>query len=359
VRNLKILITGGAGFIGSHLAEKCLENGNEVHIIDDLSTGSLSNLKQLQANAAYRNKLFVTVDSILNTDAMLQLIGTCDVVVHLAAAVGVQYIIENPLSSIVTNVRGTEIVLELAAKFRKKVVIASTSEVYGKHDHAPLVETDDCVYGSSEKCRWSYAAGKLMDEFTGLAYHRTKGIPVFIVRLFNTVGPRQTGRYGMVIPRFFNQALANEPISVYGTGEQTRTFTHVQETVKSLMLLLDSDRAIGEVINIGGTEEVSILELASRIKTLTGSKSEIKLISYLEAYPKDFEDMQRRVPSTAKLRNLIDFAPTMGLDAILRDIHAYALEARKERAKQTPAEELLEGHMIPQERSGAGAEIHF
>jgi UDP-glucose 4-epimerase len=211
----------------------------------------------------------------------------------------------------------------LCAKFKKKVVIASTSEVYGKHDHAPLVETDDCVYGPSEKIRWSYAAAKLMDEFTGIAYYREKNLPVVIVRLFNTVGPRQTGVYGMVIPRLVKQALTGQPITVYGDGTQSRTFTHVKEVVQALLKLVDTKEAMGQVVNIGGVEEVSILDLAARIKKLTQSDSTIQIISYDEAYPKDFEDMKRRVPSTEKLKTLVGFAPTMKLDAILNDVVDY------------------------------------
>lgn len=317
---MRVLITGGAGFIGSHLAEACLVRGDDVYIIDNLSTGSLENIRHLSENPKFQDRLYVTVDSILNHEIMVELIGTVDVVIHFAAAVGVEYIIANPLSSIITNVRGTEAVLEICAKFRKQVVIASTSEVYGKHDHAPLVETDDCVYGSSEKCRWSYAAGKLMDEFTGLAYHRTRNLPVIIIRLFNTVGPKQTGRYGMVIPRFVEQALTGKPVTVYGSGEQTRTFTHVREVVHSILRLVTTPNAIGQVINIGGVQEISMLDLARRITDLCQSESPIQLIPYDEAYPKDFEDMQRRVPSTEKLRGLIDFSPTMKLDAILNDV---------------------------------------
>ena len=320
---MKILITGGAGFIGSHLAETCLQRGDEVHIIDDLSTGTLDNLEHLKANSSYNEKLFVTIDTVLNTDKMLELVGICDVVYHLAAAVGVQYIIDNPLSSIVTNVRGTECVLEMCNKFKKKAVIASTSEVYGKHDHAPLVETDDSVYGPSTKSRWSYAAAKLIDEFTALAYHHTKKLDLRIVRLFNTVGPRQTGRYGMVLPRFVSQALKNEPITVYGDGKQTRTFTHVRNVVQALLKLMESPQANGEVVNIGGVEEISILALAKKIKEKTGSRSEIKLVPYDIAYPKDFEDMQRRVPSTKKLASLIGEVPTLTLDEILEDVISY------------------------------------
>lgn len=336
---MRILITGGAGFIGSYLSEAYLAQGHEVYIIDNLSTGSLKNIEHLKRNPQFAERFFVTVDSILNESVMLELVGTCDVVVHLAAAVGVQYIIDNPLSSIVTNVRGTEIVLELGARFRKKILLASTSEVYGKHDHAPLVETDDCVYGPSEKCRWSYAAGKLMDEFAGLAYHRTRKLPVIIVRLFNTVGPRQTGRYGMVIPRLVRQALTAQPLTVYGDGKQTRTFTHVGEVVQGLVRLVESPKAVGEVINIGGVEEVSILELARRIQSITSSRSEIRFVPYYQAYPKDFEDMQRRVPSTEKLKRIIEFAPSMGLTAILEDVVHHM---RHELDVQAPLEDSQE-----------------
>jgi len=317
---MKILITGGAGFIGSHLAARYLENGDEVFIIDNLSTGSLSNLKNLQENDKYKARLHVTIDDCLDYDVMLELVGICDVVVHLAAAVGVNYVIDNPLSSIVTNIKGTECILELCDKFKKKVLIASTSEVYGKHDHAPLVETDDSVFGPSTKSRWSYAAAKLMDEFTGLAYNYTKNLPVIVVRFFNTVGPRQTGRYGMVIPRFVKQALRGEEITVYGDGTQTRTFTHVEEVVTSVINLINCESAVGEVVNIGGVEEVSMHDLAEKIVELSKSKSTIKIIPYDEAYPKEFEDMQRRVPSTEKLRKLTGVAPEKELEEILIDV---------------------------------------
>lgn len=320
---MKVLITGGAGFIGSHVAEAYLEREDEVYVIDDLSTGTLDNIKHLQAYSQHGERLFVHSDTVLNYDRMIELVGICDVVVHLAAAVGVQYILDNPLSSIVTNVRGTELVLELCSKFKKKVLIASTSEVYGKQNHAPLKETDYCVYGPSVKSRWSYAASKLIDEFTALAYHRTKKLSVVIARLFNTVGPRQTGRYGMVGPRFVKQALENEPMTVYGDGTQTRTFTHVQEVARALLKLIDTPEAIGEVVNIGGVEEVTILSLAQRIKAKVGNTSEIKLIPYDAIYPKDFEDMQRRVPSIDKLKRLIGYAPGMDLDKILDNVIAY------------------------------------
>jgi UDP-glucose 4-epimerase len=244
-------------------------------------------------------------------------------VYHLAAAVGVQYILDNPLESIRTNIQGTEKVLELCNKFKKKVLIASTSEVYGKHMHAPLVETDNIIYGPSSKFRWSYAASKLMDEFSALAYHRTNGLKVIIARLFNTVGPRQTGAYGMVIPRFVGQALRNEPLTVYGDGKQSRTFTHVNDVVKALTQLMQQEQAVGEVFNIGGTEETTIFELAEKIIAKTGSKSEILLIPYEDAFEKDFEDMQRRVPGIEKIKQLIKFNPQNELDTILDDVIEY------------------------------------
>jgi len=320
---MKVLITGGAGFIGSHLAEKYLERGDDVYIIDDLSTGSLENIKHLQEDKSHKDKLFVTIDSILNHDAMLELVGTCDFVLHMAAAVGVQYILENPLSSIVTNIKGTEEVLELCNKFRKKVLVASTSEVYGKHTHAPLVETDNIIYGPSTKFRWSYAAAKLMDEFTALAYHRTKKLSVIIIRLFNTVGPRQTGRYGMVIPRFVQQALRNEAITVYGDGTQTRTFTYVGDVVDAITMLVQCPDAIGDVTNIGGAEEITMKDLAEKVKALTCSASTIKFVPYEEAYTKDFEDMQRRVPSIEKIEKLVNWKPTTSLDDILNKVIDY------------------------------------
>lgn len=317
---MRVLITGGAGFIGSHLAEAYLEKGDEVYIIDNLSTGSLDNIKSLQESSEYGKRLFVHVDTILNRDIMLELVGTCDMVFHLAAAVGVKFILDHPMEAIITNIQGTEVVLEMCNKFRKKVLIASTSEVYGKHLHAPLVETDNIIYGPSSKFRWSYAASKLMDEFMALAYFRTTGLQVTIARLFNTVGPRQTGTYGMVIPRFVNQALKNEPLTVYGDGKQTRTFTYVKDVVEAFMALVDQDRAYGEVFNIGGVEEISILDLARRIIDATGSGSEIELIPYDKAFGKDFEDMQRRVPSIDKIKNLIGFAPKTPLDEILTHV---------------------------------------
>ncbi|GBC61696.1 nucleoside-diphosphate sugar epimerase [Desulfonema ishimotonii] len=320
---MRVLITGGAGFIGSHLAEACLERGDEVYIIDDLSTGSLDNIRALQNDDRFKNRLFVHIDTILNHNMMLELTGICDIVFHMAAAVGVRYILDNPLKSIKINVEGTEKVLSLCAKFRKKVLIASSSEVYGKHLHAPLVETDNIIYGPTSKFRWSYAASKLMDEFTALAYYRNRGLQVMIARLFNTVGPRQTGAYGMVIPRFVDQALKNKPLTVYGDGTQTRTFTYVKDVVRALTGLMDANDTAGEVFNVGGTEEITILDLARKIIRETGSASACELIPYEKAFAADFEDMQRRVPSIDKIRKAIGFEPKTGLDAILRHVINY------------------------------------
>jgi len=329
---MRVLITGGAGFIGSHLAEAYLERGDEVYIIDNLSTGSLENIDSLQKDDCFRDRLFIRTDTILNHETMLELTGICDAVFHLAAAVGVQYILDNPLESIKTNIQGTEKVLELCEKFRKKVLIASSSEVYGKHTHAPLVETDNIIYGPSSKFRWSYAASKLMDEFTALAYYRTCGLKVTIARLFNTIGTRQTGTYGMVVPRFITQALNNDPLTVYGDGLQTRTFTGVKDVVQVFMALMENDDSFGQVFNIGGIEEISMLDLAKKIITLTGSKSEIVLIPYEEAYQADFEDMMRRVPSVEKAARLIGFKPNVNLDDILPEIVTFM---RKEIAQNT------------------------
>lgn len=317
---MRVLITGGAGFIGSHLTEAYLEREDEVHIIDDLSTGSIDNIRHLQKNEQYKDRLCVHINTIMNHDLLLEVVGTCDVVFHLAAAVGVQYILDHPLESIRTNIQGTEKVLELCNKFKKKVLVASTSEVYGKHTHAPLVESDNIIYGTSVKFRWSYAASKLMDEFSALAYHRTNNLKVIITRLFNTVGPRQTGAYGMVIPRFVDQAIKGSPLTVYGDGSQTRTFTYVKDVVDALIALMDCRDAIGEVINIGGTEEISIQELAEQIIAITESRSTIHHIPYDQAFGKDFEDMQRRVPGIDKARQLIGFEPKTSLREIIKNI---------------------------------------
>ena len=320
---MKVLITGGAGFIGSHLAERYLNLGDDVYIIDDLSTGRLENFRHLQTQPDLKERLFVKIDTILNHEVMLELVGICDVVIHLAAAVGVQYILENPLTSIITNIQGTEKVLELCNKFRKKLMLASTSEVYGKHTHAPLVESDNIIYGPPSRFRWSYAAAKLMDEFTALAYYRTTKLPVVIIRLFNTIGPRQMGRYGMVIPRFVQQALRNDPIIVYGDGSQTRTFTYVNDVVEAIIKLMTCREAIGQVINIGGSEEISIKALAELIKQMTDSQSEIEFMPYENVYSRDFEDMQRRMPSLEKLHMLIEWKPKTTLVEMIAKVIEY------------------------------------
>lgn len=320
---MKVLITGGGGFIGSNLAERYLNLGHEVYVIDDLSTGSLENIRHLQKHHDFNERFHVTIDTILNHEVMLELVGICDKVIHLAAAVGVQYILDNPLTSIITNIQGTEKVLELCNKFRKKVLLASSSEVYGKHLHAPLVETDNIIYGPPSLFRWSYAASKLMDEFTALAYYKTTKLPVIIVRLFNTIGPRQRGRYGMVVPRFIQQALRNDPITVHGDGNQTRTFTYVDDVVEAIIKLMTCPEAIGQVINIGGSEEINIKSLAELIKQMTNSQSEIKLITYECAYSKDFEDMQRRVPSIEKLHDLIGWKPNSSLTDMIEKVIEY------------------------------------
>jgi UDP-glucose 4-epimerase len=316
---LRILITGGAGFIGSYLAEAYLNRGDEVYVIDDLSTGSLINIKPFIENPLFH---FVR-DTILNREIMLELSGICDTVVHLAAAVGVQLIIDEPLKSIHTNISGTEIVLELADKFRKKTFLASTSEIYGRNSQVPLRETDMRIYGSTQLARWSYAATKAMDEFLALAYYRTKQLPVIIARFFNTVGPRQTGQYGMVIPRFVGQALRNDPITVYGDGNQTRNFTYVEDVVRGIIGLIDEPKAVGEIFNIGGESEISMNELAKLIKAITGSSSPIMRVPYNEAFQEGFEDMERRVPDITKIKHLIGYKNTCDLDGIIAKVVEY------------------------------------
>jgi UDP-glucose 4-epimerase len=316
---LRVLITGGAGFIGSYLAGAYLARGDEVYVIDDLSTGSLANIRPFMDNPLFH---FVR-DTILNREAMLELTGICDVVAHLAAAVGVQLILDEPLKSIHTNIAGTEIVLELANKFRKKTILASTSEVYGMNAQVPLRETDMRIYGSTHRARWSYAATKATDEFLALAYYRMKQLPVIIARFFNTVGPRQTGQYGMVIPRFVGQALRQEPLTVYGDGNQTRNFTYVEDVVRGVIGLIDEPKAVGEIFNIGGEGEISMNELASRVKTLTRSSSPITHVPYNEAFQEGFEDMERRVPDITKIKNLIGYKNTYDLDGILAKVVDY------------------------------------
>jgi len=316
---LRILITGGAGFIGSHLSDAYLERGDEVFVIDDLSTGSIGNIAHLKEHPRFH----YTIDTVLNQPLLAELVDACDVIVHLAAAVGVKLIVESPVRTIETNVHCTEVVLALANKKKKKVLVASTSEVYGLSEQVPFREDGNLVMGATTKGRWSYACSKAIDEFLALAYWREKKLPTVVVRLFNTVGPRQTGQYGMVIPTFVKQALAGRPLTVYGTGEQTRCFGYVGDVVGALIKLLDHPEAIGHVFNIGSTEEVSILELARRVKELTKSDSEIVLVPYDEAYEEGFEDMPRRVPDTSKINALVGFQPEIKLDGILEQVIAY------------------------------------
>ena len=331
---MRVLITGGAGFIGSHLAERHLERGDEVHLLDDLSTGSIENIQHIKDHP----KLRYYLDSITNFQLTSELVDLCDVIYHLAAAVGVRLIVESPVKTIETNIRGTEIVLSLAAKKRKRVLITSTSEVYGKRDRIPFREDDDLILGPTSKGRWSYACSKAIDEFLAIAYWKEKRVPTVVVRLFNTVGPRQTGRYGMVIPNFVRQALTGEDITVFGDGTQSRCFTHVEDAIGALMGLIAHPKAVGEVYNIGSDTEVTISELAERIKRLTGSDSRIVYVPYDEAYEEGFEDMMRRVPDTSKIHSLIGYSPKIELDQILESVIEYQ-EARL--------------------ASGAGAPMHF
>jgi UDP-glucose 4-epimerase len=316
---LRILITGGAGFIGSHLSDAYLERGDDVYIIDDLSTGSFQNIAHLKGNPRFH----YTIESVHNQPVTAELVDQCDVIFHLAAAVGVKLIVESPVRTIETNVRGTEVILALANKKKKPVLVASTSEVYGLSTDVPFREDGNLVMGATTKGRWSYACSKAIDEFLALAYWREKKLPTRVVRLFNTVGPRQTGQYGMVIPTFVKQALAGRPITVYGDGTQTRCFGYVGDVVGALIKLMEHEGAVGEVFNIGSNEEVSILELANRIKELTKSESEIVLVPYAEAYEEGFEDMPRRVPDITKVGGLVGFKPEMKLDGILKSVIDY------------------------------------
>jgi UDP-glucose 4-epimerase len=313
---LRVLITGGAGFIGSHLAEAYLRRGDEVFVIDDLSTGTIENIAHLKENP----KFHYTIDSVHNQPVTAELVDQCDVVFHLAAAVGVKLIVESPVRTIETNVKGTEVVLALANKKQKRVLIASTSEVYGLSTAVPFREDGNLVMGATVKGRWSYACSKAIDEFLALAYWREKKLPTTIVRLFNTVGPRQTGRYGMVIPTFVKQALAGRPITVYGDGKQTRCFGYVGDVVDALIKLMDHKESVGEVYNIGSSEEISIFQLAEKVKQLTNSDSEIVFVPYDEAYEEGFEDMPRRVPDTSKVKGLVGFEAKMSLDGILNKV---------------------------------------
>jgi UDP-glucose 4-epimerase len=314
------LVTGGAGFIGSHLTELLLADGWEVYALDDLSTGSQGNVAHLRDRRDYH----LVVDSVLNQAVVSELVHRCDVVFHLAAAVGVRLIVEQPVRTLVTNIQGTETVLEYCNRFGRRVLVASTSEVYGDHrEEKPLEENARRVYGPTTEKRWGYADSKAIDEFLALAYHQERGLDCVIVRLFNTVGPRQTGRYGMVLPTFVRQALTDQPITVFGDGTQSRSFTHVSDVVRALIALVNEPKAIGQVINIGNTEEVTMRDLAERVREVTGSSSEIKLIPYDEAYESGFEDMPRRLPDLSKIHAMIGYTPRHTLDDILGDVVEY------------------------------------
>jgi UDP-glucose 4-epimerase len=321
---VRALITGGAGFIGSHLAERLLRDGDEVIVLDNLSTGSIENIAHLKKRPAFS----YTIDSVTNEPLLAELVDRSDVVFHLAAAVGVKLIVEQPVHTIETNVHGTEVVLKHANKKKKLVFIASTSEVYGKSSDVPFCENADLVLGPTAKHRWAYACSKLIDEFLALAYWKEKKLPVVIVRLFNTVGPRQTGQYGMVLPTFVRQALFGLPLTVFGDGTQSRSFTYVDDVVDALVKLARERRAVGEVFNIGNTEEVTIRALAELVREIAGSRSPIRYVPYDEAYERGFEDMPRRVPDISKIAQLIGYRPKVPLDEMIRRVidHAQAVD---------------------------------
>jgi UDP-glucose 4-epimerase len=319
---MKILITGGAGFIGSHLAEGLLEQDHEVFIIDNLWTGKLANIEKIQSD----KKLHLVVDTILNESVMNELIFKVEHIYHLAAAVGVRKIMDHPVETLDINVKGTETVLRLANRFKKKVLIASTSEIYGKHVEHPLSEDDNRVMGTVKKRRWAYACSKTLDEFLALAYFDEKKLPVVIARLFNTVGPRQTGQYGMVLPNFVQSALMGKPIPVFGDGTQSRSFTHVKDVVDALIKLMAEPKAEGEIFNVGNDQETTINELAQRVKEMTGSNSEIEYVMYEKAYGPGFEDMERRCPNIEKVTKLIGFEPIYNLETIIQNVIDYFKE---------------------------------
>ena len=314
---MKYLITGGAGFIGSHLVEKLITRGDEVVIFDNLSTGSAINLSGIKEKITFQE------GNILNKAEIQKLVSESDYVVHLAAALGVFNIVNKPLESLRTNLQGSEVVLEACDKYRKPVLIASTSEIYGKNDKLPLNEEDDRIIGHPLKSRWSYSEAKAVDESLAYFYYLENKLPIRIVRFFNTVGPRQVGHYGMVVPRFVSAALKNEPLSVYGSGEQIRCFCHVDDAVRALLLVMDSDKAIGEVFNVGNNQQITIMELAKKVIEITGSSSTIEKIAYEKAYPEGFEDMQRRVPDISKIKKVLGWSPEINLDQIIKDIAAF------------------------------------
>jgi UDP-glucose 4-epimerase len=316
---MRFLITGGAGFIGSHLSDLLISHGHKVHVLDDLSTGAMANIRHLKGDPDFE----YTIGSAENHAVVAELVDDADIVVHLAAAVGVSLVVDSPVRAIETNVHCTEVVLKHANKKKKPVLIASTSEVYGKSQALPFKEDGDMQMGATDKGRWAYACSKAIDEFLAMAYWRERGLPTIVVRLFNTVGPRQTGSYGMVVPRLVGQALADDPLTIYGNGRQTRCFCHVADVVEALFALMTEESAYGNVFNVGATSEVSILDLGQRIIEATDSASDISLIPYNEAYGEGFEDMYRRVPDIAKVQRLIDWAPARSLEDIIRDVVAY------------------------------------
>ena len=323
---MRYLITGGAGFIGSHLAERLLDRGDRVVLLDNLSTGSVENIRHLKSSAHMQYHL----DGIENRQLLAELVDDADVIVHLAAAVGVKLIVESPVRTIETNVNGTQLILEAACKKKKLVLTASTSEVYGKNTNVPFREDADLVLGPTTKGRWSYAASKALDEFLALSYWKEKKLPVIVARLFNTVGPRQTGRYGMVLPNFVKSALETSAIRVYGSGKQSRCFCDVRDTIEALVRLMDSQQAIGEVVNVGSTEETTIEDLARRVKERIGSSSPIEYVSYDQAYEAGFEDMMRRVPALEKLYGLTGFRPRISLNEIIDRVVAFFRQKTEE-----------------------------
>lgn len=313
---MRYLITGGAGFIGSHLSESLLSTGHSVTAVDDLSTGQVSNVEHLTTDTSFQ----LVIESITNATVMDRLVSECDIIVHLAAAVGVELILHSPVHTIETNVMGTEIVLQTARRYRKKTLLASTSEIYGKSDNLPYSEDDDRLMGATTRSRWAYAASKALDEFLALAYNREMNLPVVIMRLFNTVGPRQRGRYGMVVPRFVQQAISDNDLTVYGDGQQSRCFCDVRDVIRAIVGLAESPQAEGQVFNLGSQVEISILELAKKVKEITSSKSNIVLVPYEKATQEGFEDMQRRIPDVTKLQGLLNWNPTISLEQTILDI---------------------------------------
>ncbi len=311
---MEVLITGGAGFIGSHLAEALIAQGHSVIALDNLSTGRIENVKHLDGNSSFQ----LVIGSILDEFLVDKLVERCDIIYHLAAAVGVKLIVEHPLESMTTNIKGSEIVFSMAHRYRKKVLVTSSSEIYGKNTQGPLKEDDDRILGSPLKSRWSYSTSKAVDEILAYIYWKEMNLPTVIVRLFNVVGPRQTGAYGMVVPRFVEQALKNEPLTVYGSGEQSRCFLYVSDAVKGLIQLMEHPQAVGGVFNLGSQEEISIKDLARKVIEIVGSNSEIKYVPYEEAYEEGFEDMERRIPDISRVRSLIGFQPTVNLEEVIK-----------------------------------------